>query len=240
MEDIRPRYLKKAFLAFILATIIFVSVFLISYIVSYSKSRAIAESQEEIYYNLLNSQLESQLKVSLCDSFNPFEFSENLDSMGSLLGILEERFGKQDERVIKQKKIYSMIELQHALLIKDYNQQCNQNYQIILFFYSNEKEFIDSAEKTGFILSTFKLNNKETMIYSFDYDLNLNIIHLLKEKYQITQPNTIIINENIKITNLQNINELTNATNSQNINITNKINSDQKQDINNNLIINLN
>ncbi len=208
MEERRPLYIGRIFLAFIIATIIFVSAFLISYGVSYSKSRSIAIAQEEIYYNLLNSQLEKQLMVFNCDSFIPYEFATDLSTMGSLLGILEERFGKNDARVIKQKKIYSMLELQHYFLVKDYNLECNKSLNIILFFYSNNENFIDSAEKIGFILSSLKTQNKEVMIYSFDYDLNLNIIKLLKEKYEVFQPNTVLIDEKIKIVELQKIEDV--------------------------------
>jgi len=208
MEEKRPVYVGRIFLAFIIATIIFISAFLISYGVSYSKSRSIAINQEKIYYNLLNSQLEKQLRVFSCDSFIPYQFATDLSSMGSLLGILEERFGKNDEKVIKQKEIYSMLELQHYFLVKDYNLECNKSLSTILFFYSNNENFIDSAEKMGFILSSLKIQNKEVMIYSFDYDLDLNIIKLLKEKYEILQPNTVIVNEETKINDLEKIEEL--------------------------------
>jgi hypothetical protein len=208
MEEKKPLYGRRIFLAFVIATILFIGAFLIAYEVSYSKSKSIAISQEEIYYNLLNSQLEKQLIIFNCDSFIPYEFATDLSNMGSLLGILEDRFGKNDAKVIKQKEIYSMLELQHYFLIKDYNSECDKSLNTILFFYSNNENFINSAEKIGFILSSLKTQNKEVMIYSFDYDLNLNIIKLLKEKYNITQPNTIIINEEIKITELKTIEEL--------------------------------
>jgi len=206
-KEIREPYGKRALLAFLIATIIFINAFLIAYGVSYSKFRSIAINQEEIYYNLLKSNLEKQLKLSSCDFF-PYEFSEELDSMGSLLGILEERFGKSDSKVIRQKEIYSMLELQHYFLVNNYNKECNKKLPTILFFYSNNENYINNAERIGFILSTLKNQNKDVMIYSFDYDLDFEIIELLKEKYNITQPNVIVINGKEKLMSVENLAEI--------------------------------
>lgn len=205
----RELYMDRILLAFFIATFIFINAFLISYGVSYSKSRKIAQNQEEIYYGILNIQLENYFASTSCESFNPYEFSEELDSMGSLLGILEERFGKHDEKVIKQKRIYSLIELQHSILINNHNLKCNETFLILLFFYSNEENFKVQAEKVGYILESYKNKNNLAMIYSFDYDLDLEIIQLLKEKYNMTQPNTVILfKEGTKIENLQKIDDL--------------------------------
>ena len=46
------------------------------------------------------------------------------------------------------------------------------------------------------------------MIYSFDFGLNSELIKALKNRYNVTQQNTIIMNEKIKINNIKNINEI--------------------------------
>lgn len=208
MEQGREFSKKLIVLAFLVATFVFLSGFLLSYMVTYSKYQSVSASQEEIRYQLLSLELEKELIGDSCEYFDPYYFSTELDKMGSLVGLLEERFGKYDSKVLKQKEIYSMLEIQHFLLIKENNLQCN-NISTILFFYSNSEDFIDEAEKIGYILSNFKNNNdKNIMIYSFDYNLNINLIKMLKTKYKITSPNEIIINEEILIKNLNNINEI--------------------------------
>jgi hypothetical protein len=77
-----------------------------------------------------------------------------------------------------------------------------------MFFYSNNQNFIETAERQGFILSNLKKQNANVMIYSFDYDLDFNIIDSLKKEYRIIAPNTVLVNEETKIKNLQNIEEL--------------------------------
>ncbi len=213
MEQERPLYPKRIVLAFIIATIIFAAGFLLSYALSYSKYQAMAIYQEDIRYDLLEIELEKQILISSCKNFDFDLISSQLDNMGSTLTILEERLGKDDKKVIEQKKIYSMLEIQHFLLIQDYNKKCNYAIPTILFFYSNEKEFLDKGEKIGYILGSFKNKNKDVMIYSFDFNLDSNLMRVLKNKYNVIQPNTIIINEKISIYKLDNISELADAFN---------------------------
>ena len=137
MKEKRQIPHNRILLSFLIATFIFVNIFLIGYGVSYAKTRSIAQVQEETYFNLLNSQLENKLKLSSCESFLPYQISGELNAMGGLLNILEEKFGRQDSRVIKQKKIYSMLELQHYFLVKDFNKECNGDFPLVMFFYSN-------------------------------------------------------------------------------------------------------
>ena len=207
MDEKRSLNLDRMFLSFILATIIFISIFLFAYGVSYFKSKDISSDQEKIYYKFLEQNLKNKFELNKCDS-QIHEFSYELDTMGSLLGILEEKLGKENKKVLEQKKLYSLIEIQHSFLIKEYNLQCNKKIPIIFFFYSNNKSFETSAEKMGFILSSFKNQHSGVMIYSLDYDLNSTVLHLLKEEYNITRPNTILINEEIIIHDLKNIKDL--------------------------------
>ncbi len=208
METSRKIPVKRVIASFIIATIIFISGFLVSNYIANSKYHEIQNSEENLKYSLMEIEAQKNLALSDCNLFNPFRFSSDLDNMGSTLSILEQRFGKHDERILNQKNIYSVLETQHFLLLRDYQKNCNNNISIILFFYSNQEEFEDYAERIGYILDSAKSENVNLMIYSFDYELESDLIELLKKKYQIESPNTIIINEKNKITDLKNIDEL--------------------------------
>lgn len=207
----RPLFIGRIILSFIIATIIFSGGFLTSYMITYSQYKSVSSEQEDIRYDLLSLELEKQLISSSCELLNLNLLSNDLSNMGSIIGILEERFGKRDSRVLNQKKYYSLLEVQHFLLIQENNQKCNQSIPLILFFYSNKQNYIEEAEKMGYILSSLKNKNPETMIYSFDYDLDINIINLLKKKYEINKPNTIILaNKKQKIKSFNTLRELEN------------------------------
>ncbi|MEK6859769.1 MAG: hypothetical protein AABX54_03050 [Nanoarchaeota archaeon] len=208
MEEQRPIYGKRILLSFIIATIIFAGGFLSGYLISYSKYQSISISQEKIRYHLMDLDLQGKLITSSCNSPDFYSFSSELDSIGSIIGILEQRFGKKDNKVLEQKEIYSMLETQHFLLIKNYNEKCKKSIPTILFFYSNLEEFSGQSDKIGYILSSIKSQKKQIMIYSFDYDLDTSLIKLLKKNYNVTQPNTVIVNENLKLVQIKNIEDI--------------------------------
>ncbi len=129
--------------------------------------------------------------------------------MGKTLDILEDRFGKTDERVLEQKKKYAFLEVQHFLNIKKYNEECDENLTTVLFLYSNKGENENVAERVGYVLNNLKSKYPEkVMVYSFDYDLTLTMIDILKAVYNITSPNTLLIDEQIKIEEIKSIEEL--------------------------------
>ena len=185
----------RVLLAFLLATLFFLMGFLVSYLISYSRYQSVLGVQEQIRYNLLGLDLEKELARDSCDIFNPEEFTRELGQMGNTITLLEDRWGKTDERVLEQKKVYSLLEVQHFLLVQENNKQCGTKYPEILFFYSNLGSYENRANQIGFILGNLKLQNSNVMVYSFDYDLDYAIINILKEKYNITEPNTIVVNE---------------------------------------------
>jgi hypothetical protein len=208
----RPLFVGRIILAFFIATLIFISGFLASYMITYYKYKSVSLDQENIRYNLLSLQLEKELVSSSCELFDLSGISEELSNMGSIIGLLEERLGKRDSRVLDQKKYYSLLEAQHFLIVKDYNEHCNNSVPVILFFYSNQRDFLDEAERKGYILSSLKAQNPEVMIYSFDYDLNTKIISLLMKKYKISEPNVVVIvNKDLKSEDFANLDELEEA-----------------------------
>lgn len=207
-ENKRPLPIKRIILAFIIANLIFLAGFYWSYSLYNNRYQSIAIDQEKIRYDFLSLELEKQIIVSSCSIFDFYSYSQELDNMGSSISLLEEKYGKNNQKVLEQKKIYSMLEIQHFLLIKNYNENCKPKNNILLFFYSNGKGFIEQAEKIGYIITTFKQKTNSTMVYSFDYNLDTSLIKTLKRKYNITEPNIVIINEKTKLTNIQNINDI--------------------------------
>jgi len=97
---------------------------------------------------------------------------------------------------VEQKKLYSELELRHFNIIKNLNEQCNANFDVIFFFYSNAGNKQDESEKMGFILGSYKrINPGSVMIYSFDYNLDLKSIDDLELEYSIEDAPRIVINE---------------------------------------------
>lgn len=204
----RPPYLGKLIIAFILGTIIFALVFLFGYTVSYYKLQDTVKSQEDLRYSLLSMQIEQELLGDSCENFDAKRFSGERDRLGSILTVLEERLGKTNAQVIEQKKTYSIIEAQHLLYIQNHNRKCADKVPVILFFYSNKEPYKDEGGRLGYMLTTLNNELPEIMVYSFDYDLDSNLIDLLKEKYKINEPNRLVINEKTPINVFEDIEEI--------------------------------
>lgn len=204
----RPEYLKSLILAFIIGTTLFIAIFGIANYVSYS-----AYQRTSTQTNIIERQigeLSDFLNESNCENDLLFESSRRLDDAGSKIGLIEREFGKNDKRVLEQKKLYTELEYNHFKIVKKINERCREDYDIIFFFYSNKKDYEDSSEEMGYILTIFKMQNPEkTMVYSFDYELESEIISKLKEDYLISDVPLVIINENVtlKIKNIGDLNK---------------------------------
>lgn len=195
----------RIILSIVISTILFISVFLVSHwVVIYGYQKNV-ELQQQIGQRI--SFIESN-NFTNCNNYLS-NISIELDNAGMILGILEEKMGKNNLDVISQKENYSLLELRHLYGIKKYIKYCNKDVTTILFFYSNNKRYSDDAETKGYILSKLKRDNPEgIMIYSFDYDLDTETINTLKELHYINRPNVIVINEQVIIADFNNIDDI--------------------------------
>ena len=111
----RPPYLKKTFLSFFLATVLFILIFLAAYGVSYVNYKGISSENNIIEQSLID--LDSFLNGVSCTDELLVESSKRLDAVGSKINLLEKRFGKNDDRVLEQKKLYTDLEIKHFQII---------------------------------------------------------------------------------------------------------------------------
>ncbi len=196
----------RILVSFLFANIVFILLFLIANSVSYLNYQSIVDQNNFIEESILD--LEGYLKDFICEGEILFDASRKLDDVGVRLGILEQRFGKNDKRVLEQKKFYSILEQKHFEIIKKFDENCDQNFMTILFFYSNMEDLEEESEGFSYILESFKRKNPDKiMIYSFDYNLDFELIDELKGKYEIVSAPLIVVDEGEPFY-LKNIDEL--------------------------------
>jgi hypothetical protein len=193
-KEVRPNYTGKIIASLILATLVFIMIFFLGYKISYDKYQSVMQQQESLRYGLLSFEVEKEIMGDSCDSFDPYRFSKEMEDMGRIISLLEERLGKNNVQVLEQKKVYSLLEARHFLYLQEFNNKCNTNLDIVLFFYSNKEEDKDRSDKLGFMLSSLKGRNSNLMVYSFDYYLDSSLISLMKNKYKVDAPNRLVIN----------------------------------------------
>ncbi len=203
----RQLYVGRMISSLLIASAILLIILLFTKVIIYHESSKISAKNEEIYNSIITYQLQTELIDDVCLSFNDAKISTELGEMGNFLTIIEKKLGKDDPEVLNQKKLYTLLQIQHMLLIKNKNEKCSTEKPIILFFYSNKENFEKQAEKMGYILSSYKKDNLNSMIYSFDYNLDIEAIKTLKQIHGITTANQIVISGKV-INDLDHINDI--------------------------------
>ncbi|MFH1425248.1 MAG: hypothetical protein ABIG28_00770 [archaeon] len=195
MNRNRGPFIEKLILSFLLANFVFLTIFIFTFQVSYSNYMNIAKDNNKISEQIKKIDKLTEDK-NICDDSILIESSTILDEIGSRLSLLETRFGKEDSRVLEQKNLYSEVEFKHFQIIKKLEEQCEQDYLPLLFFYSNQENLEEESERMGFILGKFKRqHNEQVMVYSFDFNLESKLIQNLKEEYNITVAPRVLVDK---------------------------------------------
>jgi len=181
--------------AFALACLVFIGGLYAGYMISESKVNDILSVEREARLQLENLELEERL-LDATPCMSPSLLSENLDELGAKLSYLETNYDKNDPKILELKKPYTLLEVRHYLTMKRMVERCDsKNYTLILFFYSNAPEFIAESEKQGFVLNYLqkKFTTDSVKVYSFDSDLDVEIIGALKEVYGVETVPSIVM-----------------------------------------------
>ena len=197
---------KRYIASFLIGTVVFILVFALTYSLSYLEFRRVSDLQVDISYEIFKDKLDYSLfNEPICTNESLGKVSRNLGFQGRIIDDLERKLGKQNEKVLFRKKFYTLIELEHFDFINLLNEKCDRNVQTILFFYSNEGSNIKDSEDAGKLLSVVHSKTENLMIYSFDINLDSDLIEKLKEKYDVERSPTVIINGEFKVENPQNL-----------------------------------
>lgn len=202
----RRFYLGRLLLSFVLASAVFFSVFFIADLVSYLNYRNTASQNQFIQAAL--DDLARQLETITCEDSSVASSLERLDHVGEYLSLLEYRFDMRDPRVVREKKLYNQLQLQHLHFIRALNVRCDSQFDILLFFYSNDPSLIDQSEYVGDILKTFKARDPgRYMIYSFDSSLGDESVTQLMTSYPLERVPAVVVH-NRTVLYPENINDL--------------------------------
>jgi len=186
---------NKYVAAFAIATLMFILGITFGAYLANEKVSAINEMQDSLRLEVMSIELQNILfQDNPCsDSVIPLE--QKLEDITSKITSMENSLGKENKKVLEIKKYYSLIETNHYLLMKDRKEKCNSGYSLVLFFYSNKNNKLES-EKQGYVFDNLKVKytTDKIKVYSFDTDLDLDIIKTLVSFYNVTTTPTVIIN----------------------------------------------
>ena len=210
MEKREFKSKRRYLFAFLIGTAVFFLVFVLSYYISYLEFQRVSNLQGDISYKIFEDKLDySFFNLGKCSNESFEKISADLGFQGRIIDDLEKKLGKGNEKVLEKKKFYTLIELEHFEFVNMLNKDCSTNINTILFFYSNDKDDIIKSEDTGKLLDVlYGRNSGNLVIYSFDVNLDADLIKNLMEKYGVETSPTLIVNGKTKLFNPKNINEV--------------------------------
>ncbi len=194
MTDRRRLQTSKYVAAFAMTTLIFVIGMLVGNYVSERKLSTIDELQQDLARRTISSELQYLLLAEHpCQSINSTELTKELFGIGTKLDFMEAKLGKKNQDVIKLKQYYSLLEIRHWLLLKKARDECDFDYDLILYFYSNKGD-CDECEQQGFVLSALHKEYPNLNIYSFDIDIDDPALNGIREIHHVRDAPTVVIN----------------------------------------------
>ena len=200
---------KRYFYAVVIALAVFFFGFFISYGINAFSFQKVSVLQDNVFYNFYSTQLSHELfDNGSCNQSYYSELSQSLDFQGSVITQLEQEFGKKNKYVQDRKAYYTLLELSHYNQMKQMNERCGLNNSFILFFYSNNKKYVQESENVGKILSYLKVTNPSVLIYSFDSDSTDPLVKQLVAKYNVHSPILVEINSKYNLTSVKNIKDI--------------------------------
>lgn len=204
----RNLFLRRLLLSFFIATFLFVVLFSLARTASYWSYERLRDHTNELALSV--EALEKARASFSCNSSLLLTSSNLFDRAATKLTLLEKRFGKADERVLEQKRIYSNLQYAHYLLARQFMTECSSDLRLFFFFYSNRNGMLQAeSERMGFILTAFERGDPHSVIiYSFDKDLSSPVVDVLLEQYAISSV-PIVVTPNgslVSVTSLSDLN----------------------------------
>lgn len=125
-----------------------------------------------------------------------WEISSETDSLGKEVERFESSMKLDEDSFFELKERYTLSMLRSWLNVENIKDTCDADFVTVLYFYSNE--YCDGCEEQGIILSFYKEKlGADLLIYSIDSDLNLQIVNMLKDVYEVDEYPVLVINREV-------------------------------------------
>jgi len=187
------RISKTKYLAAIAVTaLIFIAGFAGGSALASLKLEEYKNSQQNMLFDLMGLDLKGQLVEGsdIC-TLSLDELWQEKVRMGVEMDALETRLGKNDPEVLRQKELYTLIEIKTLLLLEEMNNKCDLNHTIVLFFYTNQKNDPlggwQQCEDQGYALTTFGKKHTGTDVFAFDINIDNPALGALKSEYNLSK-----------------------------------------------------
>lgn len=187
--------ISKYVAAFSVTILILIIGIILGQAISNEKYNSVSDLLDSTKTYIMSLDLQSKLLSgsSLCGA-DVFSLTREKTYSGQQLTYLENVLGKTNPEVLKAKENYLLISLNQYILVSKWVSICNKNITVILFFYSNKVNGIDSQNQ-GYVLDyIFAKYPQSVVTYAFDVDIDNPALNALKQINNIHVVPTLVIN----------------------------------------------
>lgn len=195
--------LSKYVSIFAITALIFILGILVGNYIAHSRLGELEKAQEELTAQMMGLGLkDALLKYGDVCSLTWQEIWKEKVEMGEKIEKLEARLGKDNSDVLRQKEIYELIEIRTWLLLKEIKEKCNEDLEIILYFYTNDKDDPKGSwrqcEMQGYVLDAlYQRYPDKVNIFAFDINTKNPATDILQQLYNITKVPSLVIKEKL-------------------------------------------
>lgn len=189
--------IRNVALALVLATLVFLIGIIIGNHLSERKYDQFQSIVSDIRIQTMSMELQyDMLAEDPCAASNTTYLLTELTELTSKLDYLESIYGTDHSEILRLKQYYSILQIQHWMLFRKAKKECNSEYDIILYFYSNEG--CNECKTQGVVLTAFRKKYKgKVKVYAFDKNLRDPALNTLIEIYNVAEVPTIVYNDNV-------------------------------------------
>lgn len=191
--------LSKYVSIFAITALIFIlGIFLGNYI-AHSRLGELEKAQQELIAQIMGLELkDALLKYGDVCSLTWQEIWKEKVETGKKMEKLEVRLGKNNPDVLRQKEIYELIEIRTWLLLREIKEKCEEDFEIILYFYTNKKDDPKGSwrqcETQGYVLDAlYQRYPDKVNTFAFDVNTENPATDILQELYNITKVPSLVI-----------------------------------------------
>ncbi len=202
--------------AAVLTAVIFFAGVLLGYLIEKNRAAKIEEQFAETEIEWADAKLQSlyyqMISPEWCDSAieENINFADKVYEQGLRLEEYEEA-NQITEKLLFEKKKYALLKAEFWINSISLKEKCNATYKNLVYFYTNEPSLKEEQEQN--IQSIVLMNLKEKygnsiMLIPLPIDLDISVIEVMKDTYDIKTSPTIIIDEEIKLEGRQSAEEI--------------------------------
>lgn len=192
----RKADVNKYIASFAIATLLFLSGLALGNYFSVQKMNTIDELAQEMQLNTMGTVLQySLISEDPCKFRNSSELSDELYQIGARLDFMESEMGQDNQQVLGLKEYYHLLEIRHWLFLKTTKEECDDDYNLILYFYSNQGD-CPKCKDEGNVLTYLHKKYPNLNIYSFDVNIDNPALRTIKDVNNVgTELPVLVIND---------------------------------------------